>query len=143
MTLGPIEIVTIGFAEGRFDGSILPELERLVASGTVSIVDGVFVRKVAEDEVEILEIAEVTEDPNVAALGALVREIDGLLNDEDVEELMDSLPVGAAAAVLCFEHTWVVPLRDAIFAAGGELLDTIRVPGPVVQEVLDAISAEA
>ncbi|MDN4479130.1 DUF6325 family protein [Demequina lignilytica] len=143
MTLGPVEIVTIGFAHGRFDGSIMPELERLVASGTISIVDGVVVRKDAEDSVEILELEEATDDPAIAQLGAIVREIDGLLNDEDVEALIDELPVGAAAAVLCFEHTWVKPLRDAITAAGGELLDSVRVPGPVVQEVLDAIGAEA
>ena len=143
MTLGPIEIVTIGFAHGRFDGSILPELERLVGAGTISIVDGVVVRKIAADDVEIMEIAEVTGDPAVDALGSLMREVDGLLNDEDVEALVDELPVGSAAAVLCFEHTWVVPLRDAIVAAGGEFLDTVRVPGPVVQEVLDAIGAQA
>lgn len=143
MTLGPVEIVTIGFAHGRFDGSIMPELERLVASGTISIVDGVLVRKESEDSVEILELEEATDDPAVARLGSIVREIDGLLNDEDVEALIEELPVGAAAAVLCFEHTWVRPLRDAIVAAGGELLDSVRVPGPVVQEVLDAIGAEA
>ena len=49
MTLGPIEIVTIGFAHGRFDGSILPELERLVGAGAISIVDGVVVRKITAD----------------------------------------------------------------------------------------------
>ncbi len=143
MTLGPIEIVTIGFDEGRFDGSILPELERLVSGGIISIVDGVFVHKAADDVGDPLELEEVTDDANVAALSALMREVDGLLNDEDVETLVASLPVGAAAAVLCFEHTWVVPLRDAIVAAGGEMLDSVRVPGSVVQEVLDAIGAEA
>jgi len=143
MTLGPIEIITIGFAEGRFDGSILPELERLVSAGTISIVDGVVVRRAAEDEIEILELEEMSDDAAITALAELAHAIDGLLNDEDIETLADALPVGGAAAVLCFEHTWVKPLRDAIAAAGGELLDTVRVPGEVAQEVLDAISAEA
>ncbi|MFP5380375.1 MAG: DUF6325 family protein [Vicinamibacteria bacterium] len=143
MTLGPIEIVTIGFAHGRFDGSILPELQRLVESGTISIVDAIVVRRNGPDEVEIVELEELTDDDAVTALAGLAREIDGLLSDEDVAELAEGLPVGAAAAMLCFEHTWVKPLRDAVAAAGGELLDTVRIPGAVAQEVLDAVRAEA
>lgn len=143
MTLGPVEIVTIGFAHGRFDGSILPELQRLVAAGTVSIIDAVVIRKESEDAIEILELTDLQDDAAVATLAGLAREIDGLLSDDDVATVAEELPVGATAAVLCFEHTWVRPLRDAIVAAGGELLDSVRIPGPVAQEVLDAVRAEA
>ncbi|WP_062463642.1 DUF6325 family protein [Demequina soli] len=141
--IGPVEIVTIGFAEGRFDGSILPEIQKLVDAGTIVIVDAVIVRKDADGAIEILEVEQLSDDPDVAALGAIIDHYDGLLNDEDADVLAASLPPGGAAAILCFEHAWIVPVRDAIAAAGGELLDTVRVPGPVVQEVLDAISAEA
>ena len=74
MTLGPIEIVTIGFAHGRFDGSILPELERLVESGTISIVDAIVVRRNGPDEVEIEELEELTDDDAVTALDAVRAE---------------------------------------------------------------------
>ncbi|WP_062302584.1 DUF6325 family protein [Demequina subtropica] len=141
--IGPVEIVTIAFPEDRFDGSILPELRRLVETGVISLVDAVIVRKDAEGAVEILELAEVTDDEDVAALSDLLARMDGLLNDEDAEIVVEALPPGGTAAILCFEHSWVVPLRDAIIANGGELLDTVRIPGPVVQEVLDAVSAEA
>ncbi|WP_062467110.1 DUF6325 family protein [Demequina maris] len=141
--IGPVEIVTIAFAESRFDGSILAEIKKLVETGVISIVDAIVVHKKDDETVEIVELAEITDDPEVTALSDLLARLDGLLNDEDAEILADSLPPGASAAILCFEHSWVVPLRDAIAAAGGELLDTVRVPGPVVQEVLDAVSAEA
>ncbi|WP_062291440.1 DUF6325 family protein [Demequina phytophila] len=141
--IGPVEIVTIAFAESRFDGSILAEIKKLVETGVISIVDAVVVHKDAEGAVEILELAEITDDPEVGALSELLARLDGLLNDEDADILAESLAPGASAAILCFEHTWVVPLRDAIADAGGELLDTVRVPGPVVQEVLDAVRAEA
>ncbi|MDN4474846.1 DUF6325 family protein [Demequina sp. SYSU T00192] len=141
--IGPVEIVTIAFAESRFDGSILAEIKKLVETGVISIVDAIVVHKDDAGDVEILELAEITDDPEVTALSELLARLDGLLNDEDAEILADSLPPGASAAILCFEHSWVVPLRDAIAAAGGELLDTVRVPGPVVQEVLDAVRAEA
>ncbi|WP_062524811.1 DUF6325 family protein [Demequina rhizosphaerae] len=141
--IGPVEIVTIAFAESRFDGSILAEIKKLVETGVISIVDAIVVHKKDDESVEIMELAEITDDPEVSALSELLARLDGLLNDEDAEILADSLPPGASAAILCFEHSWVVPLRDAIAAAGGELLDTVRVPGPVVQEVLDAVRAEA
>jgi len=74
MTLGPIEIVTLGFANGRFDGSILPELERLVESGTISIVDAIVARRNGPDEVEIEELEELTDDDAVTALEAVRAE---------------------------------------------------------------------
>lgn len=140
MGLGPIEVVTIGFAHGRFDGSIMPELERLVGSGVIRIVDAVMVSKDADGAATVLEIQDGADDA-LGALAAIVSEIDGLISEEDVDELVEDLPVGAAAAILCFEHTWVVPLRDAIATAGGELLDTVRIPGPVADEVLEAVAA--
>ena len=39
-----------------------------------------------------------------------------------------------------FEHTWAKPLRDAIGASGGVLLADFRVPGPLVDELLDELS---
>jgi len=37
-------------------------------------------------------------------------------------------------------RTWAKPLRDAIVASGGVLTDNFRVPGAVVDEVLDALA---
>lgn len=142
MTLGPIEVVTIGFESGRFHGDIIPELERLVDAGTISVADGVFVQRVSEDETTIVEFGQEDADGPLARVAALMGETLDLIADEDVDLLTSELPVGAAAAILVFEHTWVRPLRDAIVAAGGELIDSIRVPGSVVQEVLDALEDE-
>jgi hypothetical protein len=38
-----------------------------------------------------------------------------------------------------FEHTWAKGFRDAVVASGGVLLADIRVPGFVVEEVMEAI----
>ncbi|MES1171123.1 MAG: DUF6325 family protein [Actinomycetota bacterium] len=133
MGAGPVEIITIGFENGKFDGSILGELAKVVSDGTITLIDGLFVHKIGEHD---FEIAELSEDPEVGALVGIAARVDGLLSDEDVDTVADQLPVGSAAAVLVFEHTWVIPLRDAIVGAGGELLDTVRIPGPVVDELL-------
>ncbi|WP_084077044.1 DUF6325 family protein [Demequina sp. NBRC 110057] len=141
MTLGPIEIVVIGFESGTFKGEIVQELSALVDAGTISIVDGLFVRRTGEDELDYVELDQVGDDSEVSRLAEVADRIDGLVSEEDVEELAAELPVGGAAAILVFEHTWVKPLRDAIAAAGGELAESIRVPGPVVSEVLAEIEA--
>lgn len=141
MVLGPIEIVVIGFESGSFTGEIVAELEKLVEANTINIIDGLVVRKDSEEDTTFVELDQIDNDADVAKVAALMDKVDSLISDEDVEILADSLPVGGAAGILVFEHTWVKPLRDAIVNVGGELIDTIRVPGMVVQEVLDAIEA--
>ena len=45
MALGPIEILVIEFPGNQFTGAIIPELERLIANDTISVIDGLLVRK--------------------------------------------------------------------------------------------------
>lgn len=141
MSLGPIEVVVLGFPENRFTGEILPELERLVQSDTISIVDGVFVTKDADGATAFVEFDSL-EDDEFAALGGVLERVEGLVSDEDVEDLTASLPPDSSAAVLVFEHTWAVPLRDAIVRGGGELVANLRIPASVVEEVVAAAAED-
>jgi hypothetical protein len=43
---------------------------------------------------------------------------------------------------MAFEHTWMKPLRDAVVEAGGVLLDSVRIPGAVVEEILATVPDE-
>jgi len=133
MGAGPVEIVTIGFENGTFDGSILDELSRVVANGTITLIDGVFVHKTGEHS---FDIAELSEDPAAHALVGVAARVDGLLSEDDVDTVAADLAVGSAAAVLVFEHSWIIPVRDAIANAGGVLIDSVRVPGPAVDELV-------
>jgi len=133
MGAGPVEIVTIGFENGTFDGSILTELSKVVAAGTITLIDGVFVHKTGEHS---FDIAELSEDPTVHALVGVAARVDGLLSEDDVDTVAAELAVGSAAAVLVFEHSWIIPVRDAIANAGGVLIDSVRVPGPAVDELI-------
>lgn len=140
--LGPIEVVTLVFPQSRFNGAVLPELMKLVENGTITIVDAVFAVR-DDDGVAILELDAVPDDGAIAQLAALIQDVNGLISNDDVDELTDGLEPGSSAAILVFEHSWVLPLRTAIVASGGYMLDSTRIPGPVVDEVLAAISVDA
>ena len=140
MTMGPIEIIEVAFPGSAFNGAILPELRALVQAGTITIVDGLFVRKDDAGEVSWYEVAEMSDD--LGGLGDLFARVDGLLSDEDVAELTAELQPGSSAAILVFEHTWMKPLRDAVLDSGGVLVADIQVPGRVVEEILATVPDE-
>ena len=140
VTPGPVEIVVIAFPGAQFKGDILPELERLVASNTISIIDGLVVLKDADGEITFTEITETTPNADVAALAELVDRVDGLIADEDIEILTEDLQPNSAAGILVFEHTWVKRLREAVIGSGGVLLEDVRVPADVVEEVLAVVA---
>jgi hypothetical protein len=141
MTLGPIEILTLVFPGSEFNGEIIPELAKVVDDGTITVVDGLFVSVGADGATDYWEFEELGANTDASRLASVVDRFEGLISDDDVAELTANLPPGSSAAILVFEHTWIKPLRDAIVGSGGIVLDSIRVPGAVVDEVLDAVSA--
>ena len=129
MALGPIEVLVVNFPGNEFNGAIIPELERLVADDTISIVDGVLVRKDADGEVTFTEFEELGGNADAERLASVMDQLDSLISDEDIAELAAGLEPNSSEAILVFEHTWAKPLRDAIVDSGGVLADNFRVPG--------------
>ena len=138
--LGPIEILVIEFPGNKFTGEIMPALNDLVDSETISIVDGLFVMKDAEGAIVYSEFEELGTNDDASALTEVIDMINGLLSDDDVQELAADLDNNSSAAILVFEHTWVKPLRDAIVSSGGVLINSVRIPGAAVEEVLEALA---
>ncbi len=141
MSLAPVEVLTLVFPENRFNGEIVPELAKVVGNDTITIIDGLFVTVDADGETDYFEFDELDANSDARRLSDVIERVDGLLSDEDVAELAENLEPNSSAAILVFEHTWAKPLRDAIIDSGGIVLESIHVPGAVVEEVLDAVSA--
>lgn len=135
MALGPIEVLEVAFPRNEFNGEILPELQRLVDSGTVTVVDGLFLRKDGDD-VTFVEFDQIDANDDAAKLAGLIDETLDLISDDDVADLAAGLEPDSSAAILVFEHTWAKPFRDAIVDSGGLIAANFRVPGLVVDEVL-------
>ena len=140
MPLAPVEILTLVFPDNAFNGQVVPELAKVVDDETITIIDGLFVTVDADGETDYFEFEELEANSDASRLITVVDHFDGLISDDDVVALTESLAPNSSAAILVFEHTWMKPLRDAIVDSGGIVLDSIRVPGVVVDEVLDAVS---
>mgnify|MGYP001201144604 CR=1 FL=1 len=62
---------------------------------------------------------------------------------EDVDELAADLGPNSTAAIIVFEHTWAIPIREAVIASGGQLLADIRVPPAAIEELRAELANEA
>lgn len=140
MAMGPVEVIAVGFPGSRFNGAIIPALQKLVDDGVITIIDGLLATKDESGEIALAELSEA--DDQSGRLGVLAERIEGLVSDEDVAELTADLEPGSSAAILVFENTWMKPLRDAIVGSSGVLLSNVRVPGFVVEEILATVPDE-
>ncbi len=146
MTVGPIQLIALGFEEFTPTGKILPALDAAAASGAIRLVDLQFVGKDANGDVTALEMTSLSEDEEVefgAVIGGLIGA--GMAGEEgmvvgalegalaaaehsygltaaDVHDIASELAPGDAAALLMIEHTWAIDFRDAVIDAGGVML---------------------
>jgi len=141
MAMGPVEVLVIGFGEdAEFKGEALAELKRLRDADIVRLIDLLFVRKNADGSVDKIEISDDDElmklgavagalvgfgaageeGAEVGALAGAAAMADGTLYDEqEAWFIADAIPEGTAAAIAVIEHSWAIPLRDAVRRAGG------------------------
>ena len=146
MEFGPVQMLVVGFEDGKFSGEILAELRRLREHDIVRLVDLLFVAKDESGEIEAIEHSDLQTDEAEAfgalagaligvgaageegaeagaALGAsAVEERGSVINPDDVWYVADAIPAGTSAGIALLEHRWAIPLRDAIERAGGETL---------------------
>lgn len=135
MPLGPVELLEVKFPGNQFKGEIVPALKELVESGTIRIIDIVFVRKLRDGTVEKVEIDELTDD-EYTAFDPLVAEIDGLISEDDVQQLASGLENNSSAGIMLFENTWATRFVTAIRRAAGEVILNARVPQSVIEQLL-------
>ena len=144
MTVGPVQIIMFGFDRiDQFHGEILHELSAARGRGLIRLIDIFLAVKDESGQVKAKEMTGLTEEETVE-FGNVVSKLLGTpeLEKEDVnaeaiertlaaashsigldyqgiQKVVENLPPGKAFGVLMFEHTWAIPLRDAIRRAGG------------------------
>ena len=147
MTIGPLQLMVIGFVDPALDGSVLASLEGASASGAIKIVDVLGVYKDEDGTVLAAQGSDLTEDEAmtygawVGALiglgaggvdGAEVGAVAGAIHAMDEYEygidpdglatIAEDIPAGGAGMLLVIEHTWAIPFRDAVVNSGGIMI---------------------
>ena len=137
MPMGPVSYTVIAFPGNQFNGNIAPEVAKLIDSGLVRILDLVFVAKDEKGDTISLEFDQMDE---LAAFNDLEGEVGGLVNMEDLDHVAAGLPEGNSALVIVWEDVWARPLAEAILESGGVLIDSARIPGPLVDAALEELA---
>jgi hypothetical protein len=132
-----LEYIVIGFAGNKFDGSIAREIERVVESGTIRLIDIVFVAKDPDGNTVVLELDD-KDDPRFAPFAAVLGDRMAMLTPEDLEHVASELPLDTSGMLMLFEHRWAAHIKEAVGAAGGFLVSRTVIP----PEVLEALSDE-
>ena len=147
MTIGPLQLLVVGFVDPKLDGSVLGALADASDAGMIRVVDLLGVYKGEDGTVLAAEATDLTEDEAItygAWVGALIGlgadgvegaeagAIAGAIHAMDEYEygidadglatIADDIPPGGAGMLLVIEHTWAIPLRDAIRASGGIMI---------------------
>jgi len=147
MAIGPLQLLVVGFVDPQLDGSILGALADASASGAIRVVDMLGVYKDADGTVLAAQATDLTEDEAVtygawvgaliglgaggelgAEIGAVAGAIDAMdeyeygVDAEGLATIAEDIPAGGAGMLLVIEHSWAIPLRDAMRASGGILI---------------------
>jgi uncharacterized membrane protein len=143
MTIGPIQLLVLGFDKPDFQGEIARELRRLADDDQVRLIDSLTVYKDADGETAVLQASSLSPE-HAAEVGAMIGSLiglggageegatagalagaaameagEGVFSDDRAWDVVDDIPNDSAAALLLLEHRWAIPLRDAMVRAGG------------------------
>jgi uncharacterized membrane protein len=141
VSIGPVQLIALGFSKPDFKGEVIEELARLRDSDVVRVIDSLTVYKDADGNIASLQMSQMDEADKRelgAKVGALIgfgaageegAEIGAELGAEaaadddsmldDALDVLEEIPPDSAAAILLIEHRWAIPLRDAVYRANG------------------------
>jgi hypothetical protein len=140
VSVGSVEYIIIEFPGSHFQAEIVPELAKLIESGTVRIFDLVFVLKDGDGKIATFEFDDLDE---LAPFATLTGEVGGFINSEDVDYAADALEPGSSAVLIVWEDTWANGLYDAVRGAQGVLLEGARIPARLVDAALADLASDA
>lgn len=144
MAIGPVQVIIFGFDRtDQFKGEVLEELAGLRGRGLIRLLDLFLAMKDLSGDIVSMEMDDLTKDEavefgrvagkllgveKVSAGQLAVSAVENILASashsigvdyQGLRQIVEALPPGKAFGVLMFEHTWAIPLRDAIRRAGG------------------------
>ena len=146
MTIGPLQLVWVKFADEQRTGDIVQELKAVRKTGVIRLVDMLYVFKDLNGALQLKEVSDLAEAQK-AEYGLILQGLLGMraahktagevdkiaaamslspgdfgLSSQQVQQMAQDLPNGGSAIMILFEHVWAVRLKEALFNAGGQLI---------------------
>ena len=136
--LGPVDYLVVEFPPGvsHFTGAILEEMERLIDTKQIRMLDLLIVQKETDGSIDVLEIDDLEAVDELRAAEAQLAE---LLAEEDLVNLAAAMEPGTTAGVLVWENSWAAPFASAVRKSGGQLVANGRIP---IQAIVAALEAD-
>ena len=134
--LGPIDIVVIAYPAGApMTGDAVPIFVDLVERGIIRVLDVLFVMQNEDGTVSGFEATDLDGD-SIGDLKVFEGASTGLLGEDDVASVGETLEPGTAAVMIVYENRWAAPFAAAVRRNGGVLVANHRI---TAQELMDAI----
>jgi hypothetical protein len=127
----------VAFEGNRFSGQILSELRAAQEKGIIRVIDLLVIKKDEQGGVMARELSDLSEE-EARPFGFLAGDLLSIFEPDDVEATASQMPNNSAAGLLLLEHSWAVPLKQAILNAGA----VARAGGLVSPAVVEMIEAE-
>jgi hypothetical protein len=130
---GPAEFIVAQFDGDKPSPGVVQAILDLIGTGTVRLLDLLFVSRAPTGEVQVSEFEDVGEE---FGFGSVTLEASGLAGADDVDDIIELIDPATSGAILILEHTWATDLANRFFAAGGSVVHSERIPAPVINAVL-------
>ncbi len=163
MIYGPMQLVVMTFEEPNFPLDLRNQLAVVREQGLVRLIDAVFVSKDDQGDLLVLEGSDLVPE-EVEFIGVMAGALFGYgaagtagieagmeegleasdhgvfgLDDDDLLEIADRIPVGSSALFLLLEHVWALGVKDAVESSQG----TVVANGFITPATLVAMGANA
>ena len=135
---GPVDVVVLALGAPHFDGSIMGELKRQTATGTIRVLDAMVLFKAESGECWRVDLEDMPES-DLEALDFVATESRGLFDSDDAETLWEGMVPDSAVVALAIEHVWALDLVNVLDKAGVEVAANFRVPAPIVDEAFASL----
>ena len=146
MTIGPLQLLFVKFADAQHMRQISDEIKAARKSGIIRLVDLMILYKDMNGVLQEKKYTDLAEGQK-AEYGIVLRGLLGMraayktagevdqitsamslsqsdfgITSEQVQQIAADLPNGGTALLTLFEHAWAVKLKEALLNAGGELI---------------------
>jgi uncharacterized membrane protein len=128
------------FEGSKFDGTMLPDLLKLVEQKIIKVHDLVVVFKDAKAQITSRELLEFDPD-EVVLVNPLKSELKGMFTTGDIEAIGEQMRPNTTAALMLVEHLWATKFFQDVMNNKGRLVGNEFVPPALIKEALEDTEA--